>query len=136
MISATKGYDKNRLSKNITIIEKFNKFLGKDKDVELGRRSEKLSVESSEVGLENKKETISGRNSNDIELGKVVSTLTNDKKATELENSYVELNASQEINLDEHLDRIEENSIKELKLDTIFLIKSRYFSLCCRIYQF
>ena len=79
---------------------------GKDKDVELGRRSEKLSVESSEVGLENKKETISGRNSNDIELGKVVSTLTNDKKATELENSYVGLNASQEINLDEHLESL------------------------------
>ena len=95
---------------------------GKDKDVELSRGSEKLSVESSEVSrLENKKETISGRNSNDIELGKVVSTLTNDKKAAELENSYVELNASQEINLDEHLDRIEENSIKELstKKETI-----------------
>ena len=94
---------------------------GKDKDVELGRGSEKLSVESSEVRLENKKETISERNSNDIELGKIVSTLTNDKKATELENSYVGLNASQEINLDEHLDRIEENSIKELstKKETI-----------------
>ena len=34
MISATKGYDKNRLSKNITIIEKFNKFLEKDKDID------------------------------------------------------------------------------------------------------
>ena len=94
---------------------------GKDKDVELSRGSEKLSVESSEIGLENKKETISERNSNDIELGKIVSTLTNDKKATELENSYVGLNASQEINLDEHLDRIEENLIKELstKKETI-----------------
>ena len=94
---------------------------GKNKDVELGRGSEKLSVESSEVRLENKKETISERNSNDIELGKIVSTLTNDKKATELENSFVGLNASQEINLDEHLDRIEENSIKELstKKETI-----------------
>ena len=105
----------NKLSRNSV------KRGGKDKDVELSRGSEKLSVESSEIGLENKKETISGRNSNDIELGKVVSTLTNDKKAAELENSYVGLNASQEINLDEYLDRIEENSIKELstKKETI-----------------
>ena len=72
----------NKLSRNSV------KRGGKDKDVELSRGSEKLSVESKEIGLENKKETISGRNSNDIELGKVVSTLTNDEKAAELENSY------------------------------------------------
>lgn len=33
-ISATKGYDRNRLSKNIIIMEKFNNILGKDKDID------------------------------------------------------------------------------------------------------